>query len=78
MASRPHAAGQVEAMAIVAVVVSMAPTANNIVVMAELWGGAPTKVALSVTQRTTLAEVGGSTGYGPAEIDTREVRQPRV
>ena len=28
------------------------------VVMAELWGGAPTKAALSVTQRAALAEFG--------------------
>jgi len=38
----PH----LEAAVVVALIVSCSPTANNVVVMAELWGGAATKQAL--------------------------------
>merc|ERR1712232_397476 len=36
-----------ESAVVVGLIVTCSPTANNIVVMAELWGGAPTKQALS-------------------------------
>merc|ERR1719387_1179897 len=39
----PH----LESAIVVGLIVSFAPTANNVVVMAELWGGSETKQALT-------------------------------